>query len=267
MRRHGARFRTSFSHVASEPSRAPEKRSQPASPGGRRDRRVAAMAAASAGVLDGGELRSCGLDRHAIALRSRNGRLHRLHHNVYAVGHPNVLAVGPLHRCVQGLRWARRLEPSSRGCSNRNSAVERGRHRADGTRWPRPRSRGHRGASIRVHYARRLHVQRWRADDQANLDRGGACGRAFTKRAARRSSHSLGRAAHKRPRHPRPAGPIGPGPRLAEDEGHPRAGPPDSVGARGRDAWSDPRRRLRNARREQAALPGGPQGGSRLPLA
>lgn len=52
------------------------------------------MAAASAGVLDGGELRSCGLDRHAIALRSRNGRLHRLHHNVYAVGHPNVPLLG-----------------------------------------------------------------------------------------------------------------------------------------------------------------------------
>lgn len=52
------------------------------------------MAAASEGVLDVGELRSCGLDRHAIALRDRNGRLHRLHHGVYAVGHPNVSLTG-----------------------------------------------------------------------------------------------------------------------------------------------------------------------------
>lgn len=77
----------------SRPGR-PQSSSRPVSPGGRRDRRVAGLAAKSEGVLDGSELRSCGLDRHAIALRSRNGRLHRLHHNVYAVGHPHVTLTG-----------------------------------------------------------------------------------------------------------------------------------------------------------------------------
>ena len=76
------------------PRDRPKSRPQPASPGGRRDRRVAALAAGSEGVLEGGELRSCGLDRHAIELRSRNGRLHRTHHNVYAVGHPNLSLTG-----------------------------------------------------------------------------------------------------------------------------------------------------------------------------
>ena len=52
------------------------------------------MAADSEGVLDLDELRSCGLNRHAVALRERNGRLHRLHHGVYAVGHPNVSQTG-----------------------------------------------------------------------------------------------------------------------------------------------------------------------------
>ncbi len=52
------------------------------------------MAARSEGVLDVGELRRCGLNRHAVALRERNGRLHRLHHGVYAVGHPNVSLTG-----------------------------------------------------------------------------------------------------------------------------------------------------------------------------
>ncbi len=72
----------------------PDSRTRAVSPGGRRDRQVARMAASSEGVLDAGELRSCGLDRHAIALRERNGRLHRLHHGVYAVGHPNVSLTG-----------------------------------------------------------------------------------------------------------------------------------------------------------------------------
>jgi len=72
----------------------PKSRVRQASPGGRRDRKVASMAAQSEGVLDVGELRSCGLDRHATALRERNGRLHRLHHGIYAVGHPNVSSGG-----------------------------------------------------------------------------------------------------------------------------------------------------------------------------
>ncbi len=72
----------------------PESCIEPAFVGARRDRLVAAMAADSEGVLDLDELRSCGLDRHAVAWREVEGRLHRLHHGVYAVGHPHVSLTG-----------------------------------------------------------------------------------------------------------------------------------------------------------------------------
>lgn len=54
------------------------------------DARVAGLAAERDGVLSIGQLRACGLDRNAVALRVRDGRLHRLHRGVYAVGHPGV---------------------------------------------------------------------------------------------------------------------------------------------------------------------------------
>ncbi|MDQ3758568.1 MAG: type IV toxin-antitoxin system AbiEi family antitoxin domain-containing protein [Actinomycetota bacterium] len=56
--------------------------------------KVARLAAEWEGVLDLAELRSCGLDRHAVRWREQNGRLHRLHDGVYAVGHPNVSLKG-----------------------------------------------------------------------------------------------------------------------------------------------------------------------------
>lgn len=49
---------------------------------------VAKLAAREKGVLSLGDLRRCGLDRQAVLVRTRNGRLHRVHHQVYAVGHP-----------------------------------------------------------------------------------------------------------------------------------------------------------------------------------
>jgi hypothetical protein len=51
---------------------------------------VAARAAEQWGVLSLAELLSCGLSRDAVGERVRNGRLHRLHSGVYAVGHPRV---------------------------------------------------------------------------------------------------------------------------------------------------------------------------------
>jgi very-short-patch-repair endonuclease len=48
---------------------------------------VAALAAEHDGVLSIAQLRTCGLDGHAIARRVRGGRLHRLYRGVYAVGH------------------------------------------------------------------------------------------------------------------------------------------------------------------------------------
>jgi hypothetical protein len=50
--------------------------------------RVANVAADEWGVLSAAELRGCGLDDQAILVRVRNGRLHRKHQGVYAVGHP-----------------------------------------------------------------------------------------------------------------------------------------------------------------------------------
>jgi predicted transcriptional regulator of viral defense system len=55
----------------------------------RADLRVARLAGEQWGVLTTDELRGCGLTLNAIAVRTRNGRLHRLHRGVYAVGHPN----------------------------------------------------------------------------------------------------------------------------------------------------------------------------------
>jgi len=55
----------------------------------RPDVRVAALAAEQWGVLSLTDLRACGLSADAITTRVTNGRLHRLHCGVYAVGHAN----------------------------------------------------------------------------------------------------------------------------------------------------------------------------------
>jgi hypothetical protein len=55
----------------------------------RSDVLVARHAAADWGVLSLDELRACGLTRDAVSVRVRNGRLHPMHRQVYAVGHPN----------------------------------------------------------------------------------------------------------------------------------------------------------------------------------
>lgn len=54
----------------------------------RPDQRVARLAAQQWGVLSLTELRQCGLSPRAIAMRVLNGRLHPIHREVYAVGHP-----------------------------------------------------------------------------------------------------------------------------------------------------------------------------------
>jgi predicted transcriptional regulator of viral defense system len=51
------------------------------------DRRVAARAAGSWGVLTAAELGDCGLTSTAVSTRLRRGWVHRLHRGVYAVGH------------------------------------------------------------------------------------------------------------------------------------------------------------------------------------
>jgi len=69
------------------------------------DRTIAGLAARQHGVVATRQLRALGLTSQAISLRARSGRMHRLHHGVYAVGHTvltarrrwmaAVLAAGP----------------------------------------------------------------------------------------------------------------------------------------------------------------------------
>jgi predicted transcriptional regulator of viral defense system len=55
---------------------------------------VAEKAAGEWGVLSVAELRACGLSKDGIARRVRNGRLHRVHLGVYAVGHTGLTMRG-----------------------------------------------------------------------------------------------------------------------------------------------------------------------------
>jgi hypothetical protein len=52
-----------------------------------RDLAVAKIAARQHGVIAVAQLHEVGLDKSAISRRLRSGRLHRVHHGVYAVGH------------------------------------------------------------------------------------------------------------------------------------------------------------------------------------
>jgi very-short-patch-repair endonuclease len=65
------------------------------------DVRVAHRAAAEWGVLSLAELLECGLNRQAVAVRVRNGRLHPMYRAVYAVGHPNPPLEGRLLAAVK----------------------------------------------------------------------------------------------------------------------------------------------------------------------
>ena len=68
------------------------------------DARVARLAADTDGVLSIRQLRACGLDADAVALRVRDGRLHRLHRGVYAVGHPGITLHGRFRAAVLARR-------------------------------------------------------------------------------------------------------------------------------------------------------------------
>jgi hypothetical protein len=54
------------------------------------DARVAPLAGEQWGVVSLADLRACGLSRQAVHWRAKHGRLHRLHAEVYAVGHPSL---------------------------------------------------------------------------------------------------------------------------------------------------------------------------------
>ncbi|MEA2220947.1 MAG: hypothetical protein QOJ35_3573 [Solirubrobacteraceae bacterium] len=58
------------------------------------DVRVAILAAEQDGVVSTAQLHARGLNNAAIAVRVRNGRLHRIHQGVYAVGHEAITLRG-----------------------------------------------------------------------------------------------------------------------------------------------------------------------------
>jgi hypothetical protein len=70
-------------------------------PDNRPDVRVAELAAGEWSVLSVDELRSCGLNAQAVAVRARSGRLHRKYRGVYAVGHPKLPLEGKFLAAVK----------------------------------------------------------------------------------------------------------------------------------------------------------------------
>jgi Transcriptional regulator, AbiEi antitoxin/Protein of unknown function (DUF559) len=68
------------------------------------DSRVAGLASRQHGVVSYSQLEKLGLKRGAIEHRLRDGRLHRLHKGVYAVGHPRVTWHGRLMAAVLACR-------------------------------------------------------------------------------------------------------------------------------------------------------------------
>jgi len=64
------------------------------------DVRVARWAGERDGVRSIHQLQACGLDRTAVCVRVRNGRLHRIHRGVYAVGHASITLRGRFRAAV-----------------------------------------------------------------------------------------------------------------------------------------------------------------------
>lgn len=111
------------------------------------DVEIAALAAVQHGVVSRAQLQALGVGRGAIGHRLANGRLHRVHVGVYAVGHPvlgangrwqaAVLATGPgsalSHRSSAALSG---LRPTAR--TNVDVTTPRGRHARPGIDVHRP---------------------------------------------------------------------------------------------------------------------------------
>jgi very-short-patch-repair endonuclease/predicted transcriptional regulator of viral defense system len=88
-------------------------KAQPYQPDTPPDVRVAIIAAAQHGVVSAKQLAAAGLNRAAVQVRAENGRLHREHRGVYAVGHDGLTLHGRMMAAVlaggQGAllsRWA-----------------------------------------------------------------------------------------------------------------------------------------------------------------
>jgi predicted transcriptional regulator of viral defense system len=124
-----------------------DMREFPASPP---DWRVAKLAARQWGVVSVAQLRALGLTKDAVQRRVRAGRLHRLHHGVYAVGHTVLKREG---------RWLAAVLACGDGAvlSHRSAAAHWGLLQSEATRTdittPRRRAAN---ATIRPHISRSL---------------------------------------------------------------------------------------------------------------
>jgi very-short-patch-repair endonuclease len=112
--------------------------------------RVAKLAARQWGVVSVAQLRALGLSKDAVQRRVRAGRLHRLHHGVYAVGHTVLKREG---------RWLAAVLACGDGAvlSHRSAAAHWGLLQSEATRTdvttPRRRAAN---ATIRPHISRSL---------------------------------------------------------------------------------------------------------------
>jgi Transcriptional regulator, AbiEi antitoxin/Protein of unknown function (DUF559) len=114
------------------------------------DRRVAELAARQWGVVSSAQLRALGLRKDAVLRRARAGRLHRVHHGVYAVGHTVLRREG---------RWLAAVLACGDGAvlSHRSAAAHWGLLQSEATRTdvtiPRARAGN---AQIRLHRSHSL---------------------------------------------------------------------------------------------------------------
>jgi predicted transcriptional regulator of viral defense system len=114
------------------------------------DRRVAELAGRQWGVVSLAQLRAAGLSDDAVQRRVGAGRLHRLHHGVYAVGHTVLKREG---------RWLAAVLACGDGAvlSHRSAAAHWGLLQSEATRTdvtiPRRRAAN---ATIRPHISRSL---------------------------------------------------------------------------------------------------------------
>jgi very-short-patch-repair endonuclease/predicted transcriptional regulator of viral defense system len=118
------------------------------------DEEIAALAARQHGMVTRRQLEAFGLSRSAVGRRARDGRLHRVHRGVYAVGHPVLTANG--HRmaavlaCGPGAALSHASAAALWGIRPTNATRIDVSVRESGGRAKRQRIRVHRATGLRA---------------------------------------------------------------------------------------------------------------------
>jgi very-short-patch-repair endonuclease len=150
------------------------------------DREIADLAARQHGVVARRQLEALGLTRSAVGRRAVSGQLHRIHHGVYAVGHPvlprygrwmaAVLAAGPgaaLSHASAAALWE--IRPSAAIRIDVTVPTPGGRER--------PGLRIHRATRLRSNEAQRHHGMRVTTPARTLLDLASSLPRRALERA------------------------------------------------------------------------------------